>query len=98
MIDQQRLVSDGILSVFVQEGSGNFGVTTSDLHVLDFDVTVTASILLGDVNLDGRVNFLDISPFISRLSIGTFQVEADIDENGSVNFLDISPFIFLLSQ
>ena len=98
VIDQQRLVSDGILSVFVQEGSGNFGVTTSDLHVLDFDVTVTASILLGDVNLDGRVNFLDISPFISRLSIGTFQVEADIDENGSVNFLDISPFIFLLSQ
>ena len=98
VIDQQRLVRDGVLSVFIQEGSGNFGVTTSDLHVLDFDITVTASILLGDVNLDGIVNFLDIAPFIGRLSTGTFQAEADIDENGSVNFLDISSFIILLSQ
>ena len=53
--------------------------------------------VLGDVNLDGVVNFLDISPFISVLSGGPFQVEADIDENGVVNFLDISPFIAILS-
>ena len=53
--------------------------------------------VLGDVNLDGDVDFLDISPFISILSAGPFQVEADIDENGVVNFLDISPFIAILS-
>ena len=52
---------------------------------------------LGDVNLDGAVNFLDISPFIAVLSTGTDQAEADIDQNGIVNFLDISPFIQLLS-
>ena len=60
-------------------------------------ITVTLVPLLGDVNLDGEVNFLDISPFISVLSSGPFQVEADIDENGVVNFLDISPFIAILS-
>lgn len=53
--------------------------------------------LLGDVNLDGLVNFLDISPFISVLSTGGFQAEADIDLSGDVNFLDITPFIAILS-
>jgi len=63
----------------------------------DVQVTVVAPFLLGDVNLDGAVNFLDISPFISLLSVGGFLDEADINLDGSVNFLDISPFISILS-
>ena len=55
-------------------------------------------VLFGDINLDGSVNFLDISPFIALLSSGTYQCEADINEDVVVNFLDISPFIVLLSQ
>ena len=54
-------------------------------------------VLLGDVNLDGVVNFLDIPSFISVLTIGGFQAEADLDQSGSTNFLDISPFIALLT-
>lgn len=57
-----------------------------------------ASFGLGDVNRDGMVNFFDISPFISLLSSGTFQVEADANEDGLVNFFDINSFIGLLSQ
>ena len=45
--------------------------------------------LLGDINLDGQVDFLDISPFISVLASRDFQAEADINEDGLVNFLDI---------
>ena len=60
--------------------------------------TVPVSILLGDANKDGVVDFLDISPFISVLSTGGFQNEADIDSSGMVDFLDISPFIVLLSS
>ena len=80
--------------------SVDFGVGTMNLVV---DVTYVASgivpetELLGDVNLDGTVNFLDISPFIAILSTGEFQTEADIDQNEEVNFLDISPFIAVLS-
>jgi len=59
--------------------------------------TVATSPLLGDVNLDEVVDFLDISPFITLLSTGEFQTEADIDGSGSVDFLDISPFITILS-
>ena len=61
-------------------------------------LTVTLSSILGDVNVDGEVNFLDISPFIALLSAGNFQEEADIDGNGVVNFLDIAPFIRLLTE
>ena len=58
----------------------------------------TPSCLLGDVNRDGMVNFLDISPFITTLSsVGEARKEADINEDGIVNFLDISPFIMLLT-
>jgi len=55
------------------------------------------TVLLGDVNLNGVVDFLDINPFIGVLSSATFQAEADCDENGVVNFLDIAAFIAILS-
>ena len=54
--------------------------------------------IVGDVNGDQVVNFLDISPFIALLSSGDFQDEADINQDESVNFLDISPFIILLTM
>lgn len=52
---------------------------------------------LGDVNGDGVVNFLDISPFVAALSAGEFRCEADMNFDGVVNFLDIAPFIAILS-
>ncbi len=56
-----------------------------------------APFLLGDVNRDGVVDFLDIAPFIGLLTSGEFQAEADCDGSGGVNFLDIAPFIGILS-
>ena len=61
-------------------------------------MVVEGPVLLGDVNRDGAVDFLDISPFIVLLSAGDFQAEADTNEDGVVDFLDISPFIILLSS
>jgi len=52
-----------------------------------------APVLLGDVNQDGFVDFFDISPFISLLSMGDYQGEADMNRDGAVDFFDISPFI-----
>ena len=54
--------------------------------------------IIGDVNTDGIVNFLDIAPFIGVLSmIDVFQFEADTNQDGLVNFLDIAPFIGVLA-
>ena len=69
-----------------------------DPQRFDFSVFQEPSVLLGDVNLDGVVTFLDISPFIAILSSGGFQAEADVNESGEVNFLDIAPFIAILSN
>lgn len=74
----------------------NHGMYFDNLQVEGVAVGGT-SVLLADVNLDGVVDFLDISPFISVLSGGGFQAEADVDESGDVNFLDIVPFIAILS-
>ena len=52
---------------------------------------------LGDVNLDGTVNFLDIPSFIDLLSSGTYQFEGDLNTDGHVSFLDISPFVLQIS-
>ena len=57
----------------------------------------TTSILLGDVNLSGGVNFADIAPFIAILSAGGFQKQADINQDNMVDFSDIAPFITILS-
>jgi hypothetical protein len=49
--------------------------------------------LLGDVNLDGVVNGLDVDPFVDVLLNGPFQTEADMNEDGEVNGLDVDPFV-----
>ena len=54
-------------------------------------------ILLGDANLDGVVNLLDVQPFIELISMSGFQSEADCNQDGVVNLLDVEPFIAILS-
>ena len=80
--------------MYKRQGSNNVGVTTSDLHVFDFDVDF--EFLLGDVNQDGTINLLDVEPFVDLLSTGEFQVEADINGDGFVNLLDVGLFVDLL--
>ena len=53
---------------------------------------------LGDVNMDGNVNLLDIQPFVALISSGKFLKTADINGDGAVNLLDIGPFISLLTN
>jgi hypothetical protein len=67
-----------------------------NLALPKYGVGQVVSALLGDVNLDGVVDFGDIPSFIAVLSSGQFQVEADCDENGMVDFDDIPAFIAIL--
>ena len=53
--------------------------------------------VLGDVSLNGVVDFSDIGPFISILSTSGFLDQADINQDGQVNLSDIGPFIELLA-
>ena len=73
---------------------------TATVSYVDNAVSISineSGILLGDVNCDGVVNLLDVSPFVSLLANGEYQDKADINQDGGVNLLDVSPFVFLLS-
>ena len=61
-------------------------------------VSIQVDKFLGDVNLDGVVNLLDVAPFVERILTGTFQAEADINQDGEVNLLDVAPFVELLTE
>jgi len=79
-------------SLSVPTGQG--GLQLNAIQVRD----ITTTFVLGDADMNGVVNILDITPFIAILSAGDFQLESDIDGNGIVNILDITPFIALLSM
>ena len=82
---------------FLEEPDGLIvaGVAPSEA-AMSLSVTLP-QILLGDCNLDGNVNFLDITPFISFLSGGVeYLEEADVNQSGDINFLDIGPFVNVL--
>ena len=51
----------------------------------------------GDMNQDGNVNLLDVSPFVQAIASGGYVVEADTNKDGNVNLLDVATFIQLLT-
>jgi len=85
----------GVEKLFGPPLDPSFGSATLDtsLPVDDF---------IGDVNMDGEVNFSDVPAFIAVLQAGTFLAEADINLDGEVNFGDIPGrsrrFISLVKQ
>ena len=62
------------------------------------NISVEREVLLGDVSLDGMVNFSDIGPFIQHIVSGGYLAEADCNEDSYVDFNDISFFIDILAS
>ncbi len=56
-----------------------------------------SGVILGDVNMDGSVNLLDVGPFVQLIADQEFQDEADINQDGFVNLLDVGPFVTLIT-
>ena len=54
-------------------------------------------VVLGDVDMNGAVEFADIPAVIAILQAGTFTAEADINLDEQVTFADIPGFIAILS-
>ena len=88
--------------LMTNDGSGSFKVSygfsssfSPDLIVLsEFE---SASFLLGDVNGDGAVNLLDVTPFVNALSNGKYISAADVNQDGNLDLLDVQPFVDLLT-
>lgn len=63
--------------------------------------------VIGDLNVDGSVNFGDINPFVMALCDpslyqSTYHIlpslHGDINQDGTLNFGDINPFVYLLTN
>jgi len=101
--NRQNLIGDDGAGLFNDVTVDGEAVTNEDFETIQFGASVIHTLgatpfLLGDVNRDEVVDFLDISPFIEILALSGFLDEADIDRSGTVDFLDISPFITILSN
>lgn len=79
--------------------SANYGIITFSLDDEQNNEGESGSegsdCLLGDVNLWGDINLLDVGPFVAILISGGYQCEADINEDGLVDLLDVAPFVAL---
>ena len=88
--------------IAVQSFGGGADDSNSNIGALFIDDTSImgslpmSAVILGDVDMNGVVDFLDIPAFIAVLQAGAFKAEADIDQDEVVNFLDIPAFIAIL--
>ena len=85
---------DGVADFIV--GGGGSGGANGGGYARLFVSQITMTIILGDVNQDGEVTFVDIPSFIQVLQAGTFLEQADCNEDGVVDFADIPAFIAIL--
>ena len=94
--DYTQLDANGMPTLSVSGTNGAVAASNGDVGSPGF-VPELDSLLLGDANLDGKVDFSDIAPFITFLSSGGYLREVDFDNNGEIDFSDIAPFIVVLS-
>ncbi len=66
-------------------------------YELEMAIRSVKDVLLGDVNCDGIVDLLDVSPFVDLVINGGFSAKADINGDGVVSLLDVAPFVAILT-
>ena len=95
----QTLNTDAFTNIsFISISSNNdMDGLAAGIRSLSFSAESDVAIVLGDTSGDGVVDFLDIASFVTILTTGDFQLEADIDGSGFVDFLDIVPFVQILT-
>ncbi len=87
----------GRLTGILADGS-SFAILVPNASNPTITVTLVPPVILGDVDLNGVVDFLDINPFIQVLATEGFQAEADCNQDGAVDFLDIQVFIDIVKN
>ncbi|MEM9412413.1 MAG: dockerin type I repeat-containing protein [Planctomycetota bacterium] len=90
--------SDSVFTIMSPDGMGPVErMHFQSLHLEEHLGIVIGQFELGDVNQDGNVDLLDVSPFVDLLTSGDYLQEADVNQDGSVDLLDVSPFVELLT-
>ncbi len=91
-------------------GFNDLGIVNNDQFVAaqfaNATITVMSDVLLGDMNCDGEVDLLDVSPFVLALTNPAGYAAdfpdcdislGDINSDGSIDLLDVGPFVDILT-
>ena len=88
-------------------GSAHVRVTDCAGNACEFPVHLLGTLVTGDINCDGEVDYADVDPFVLALSgeAGYYAAypecdyaRADFNGDGVVNYADIDWFVLLLTQ
>ena len=88
--------ADGEEVIFRQFGS--FDGTKDGPPFLISQTFENGCSILGDLNLDGNVDLLDVGPFVDVLTTGQYNCAADFFPDGSIDLVDVTFFVNLLSS
>ena len=83
------ITNEPINNFEIRSTTGSDGILVDEIYL--------ERILLGDVNIDGVVDLLDVEAFVELVTLQEFQAEADVNEDGVVDLLDVAPFIEILT-
>ena len=81
-----------VFDEIVVEISADNGIDIGIIDNLQYNLFGT----LGDVNCDGSVDLLDVSPFVNLIARKDFDTKADVNQDGVVNLLNVAPFVELI--
>lgn len=96
----EEVTEPGEYVLTIPAGAVIFYTLDAQVHELNFHYTIPgAELLLGDVDLDGKVGIADVTLLIDLILDGSSApAEADVDQNGSVSIGDVTALIdWLLS-
>lgn len=99
---QLTFYEGALISTGAVDPSGPYEIANIDLFSTGatnfFDDLSLTPCTAGDINGDGNVDLLDVTPFVNLLSGGGgYSCAADINLDGAVDLLDVTPFVNLLS-
>ena len=72
------------------------GMANGEL-VDDIEFRLTEPCLLGDINVDGWVNLMDVHAIITLIVNNEYECSADVNQDGAVDLLDIAPFVAIMN-
>lgn len=101
-LEQQQIVNICLgpndIAIADLNGDGLLDIAAAVFFTEEIPILINqcSGILLGDLNLDGVANLLDVAPFIELILSDSYQTEGDVNQDGFVNLLDVEPFVQIL--
>lgn len=86
----------GALSATIGDQSDTATLAPGRVLLVGFEVTDSAVCNGADINMDGLLNFFDVSLFLTAYNAQ--DPSADFNNDGSFNFFDVSEFLGLFAQ